>query len=128
MVDRLLEQHRLMLTEQREHMEAMLARRAAELTPKPAIASDDVTSLQRRLGAMHTAELLSDAELYVLEDIISDFLELRSSVAAVLTQEMIVSSKVDYLAAARTHTMIGVSQGVPADASFARQLKRKFVV
>ena len=41
---------------------------------------DQLAAFQARFGALHTAQLLSDDELYALEDLIGDFCDLRESV------------------------------------------------
>jgi len=41
---------------------------------------DQLAAFQARIGALHTAQLLSDDELYALEDLIGDFCDLRESV------------------------------------------------
>eukprot|EP01045_Picozoa_sp_COSAG04_P013750 COSAG04_NODE_991_length_8915_cov_4.477654_6_plen_111_part_00 len=41
---------------------------------------DQLATFQARIGALHTAQLLSDDELYALEDLIGDFCDLRESV------------------------------------------------
>ena len=45
-----------------------------------ASASLQLAAFQARFGALHTAQLLSDDELYALEDLIGDFCDLRESV------------------------------------------------
>ena len=55
-----------------------MARLRAELQPVPAISESQLTSLQDRLLRLKAAQLLTGAELEILEDIIGDFLELKA--------------------------------------------------
>ena len=66
----------------------------------------DLLALQRRLEAMHSAELLADEELYAIEDTIADgTADGGQQVAALLS----------------------LSATMAADGAFARQLRRKFM-
>ena len=65
----------------------------------------DLLALQRRLEAMHSAELLADEELYAIEDTIADGTADGGQVAALLS----------------------LSATMVADGAFARQLRRKFM-
>ena len=65
----------------------------------------DLLALQRRLEAMHSAELLADEELYAIEDTIADGTADGGRVAALLS----------------------LSATMVADGAFARQLRRKFM-
>jgi hypothetical protein len=71
--------------------------------------------LQLRLQSLHAAELLSDDELFSLEDSVIDCIE-------VLPTASVDASSVD-----KVLRMIRVSEKVAADGSLARQLRRKFV-
>ena len=76
----------------REEMELKLEQLRKELAPTEAaeaITAEQLAAFQARIEALHTAQLLSDDELYALEDLIGDFCDLRESVAPqVLTLEM----------------------------------------
>ena len=61
-------------------MELKLEQLRKELTPTEAITAEQLAAFQARIGALHTAQLLSDDELYALEDLIGDFCDLRESV------------------------------------------------
>jgi len=65
----------------------------------------DLLALQRRLEAMHSAELLADEELYAVEDTIADGTADGGQVAALLS----------------------LSATMATDGAFARQLRRKFM-
>ena len=102
-----------------------------ELTPLPPpelITPEQLATLQARLESMHTAKLLSDGDMYAVEDLISDFLE------AEIVMGKITAATVSMFGAAasemlggKLHKMIGVSEGLASDAAFARQVRRKFV-
>ena len=75
---------------------------------------------------MHVAQLLSDEELYALEDACADFLVLRSATAMVLTPTL-VHAVSEYDVVAKLAKMIGISEGIASDARCARQLRRIFI-
>jgi hypothetical protein len=80
--------------------------------------------LQSRLAAVHSAQLLSDEEYFVAEDLCADYLELQSSMGgAVVTAETAVSNDV----ADKLRRIVGLSEGVALDVSFARQAQRKYL-
>jgi hypothetical protein len=62
---------------------------------------------------LHAAQLLSDDETYKLEDLVADCLALGP-----VTQ---VSE-----ATSRLVALVNLSEGIVADAGFARQLRRKY--
>ena len=95
-------------------MEMALAKQREELIPAPQLAA-----LQRRLEALHSAQLLSEEELYTLEDLCADYLALKPSVTVGFTPELIS-------VAATLSKLISLSEGMAADGSFARQARRKF--
>ena len=47
--------------------------------PKPAISDAALIALQARIEALGASQLLSENELFAMEDAISDFLEVRTS-------------------------------------------------
>ena len=75
-------------------------------------------ALQAWLDALHQAKLLTDDEIYTLEDCVADFIECRSS-ATVAAAEM-------GAAAEKVKKLFGLSEGVAKDGMLARQLWRKF--
>ncbi len=75
--------------------------------------------LQERFDALHQAKLLTDDEMFVLEDKLADFIECRSSVT-VAPGEM--NAAVDTV-----RKLVGLCEGVSKDGMFARQLRRKFL-
>ena len=105
-----------------------------EMTPRehqPAISDEELITLQARLEALHAAELLAEAELFVVEDLIADFVELQATVpdGGVLSQEAIYSAVVggSCAPAVKLHKLVRLSNKMGSDAAFARQVKRKFV-
>ena len=81
--------------------------------------------LQSRLAAVHSAQLLNDEEYFLVEDLCADYLELQSSLpgGAVITAETAISSDVAH----KLHRIVGLSEGIALDASFARQARRKYL-
>ena len=83
-----------------------------------AISGERRAGLQARLEAMRAAKLLTDQELWALEDICGDYLELGP-----VTVEMAASND----AASKCVRLVRISEGMSADRAFARQACRKFV-
>jgi hypothetical protein len=50
--------------------------------------NDSVTPGQARLGGLHAAGLLTDAELFALEDTIADWAEVRASMVGQVVTEV----------------------------------------
>lgn len=107
-----------MREEQEAKAEAQLQTMREELTPKPAVTEEQLTALQSRLAAMHDAQLLTDDEVFALEDVVADFIAL-----GLVTAEMASA----HAAAAKLLQLARLSQGIASDGSFARQARRKFV-
>ena len=103
----------------RAEMEAKLEQMREELTPRPAVTAQQLAALQSRLEAIHAAKLLTDDELFALEDICADFITLGT-----VTAEVVATSG----AAAKLVQLVRVSEGIRPDSGFARQARRKFVV
>ena len=110
-----------------DRMEALEARvkELAPAPPKELVSAEQLAALETRLDAMHEARLLSDDELFALEDICADYLELKTSTAGVLTHEVAYANPGG--AAVKLAKMIGLSEGTASDPRCARQLRRKFV-
>ena len=86
-----------------------------------AISTAQVQALSARLAALHAARLLSDDELFGLEDCIADFVEAKGSAVDVLAMPLTTISAVGTVC-----KLAMVSESVAQDAMFARQLRRKF--
>ena len=120
------------MREEREHMEAKLEEQRQETTklrlemekrlaPKEVISAEQVDAVTARLEALHAAQLLSDEELFALEDCMADFIEAKGTV------EVVTADTVNTVGAVgKMHKLISLSEGMPRDAMFARQLRRKF--
>ena len=97
---------------------------------RQAIADEQLSALQARLGALHTAKLLTDEQLFVAEDLCADFVELQAAVpeGEVLTKDAIYSAVGHSCApAVKLHKIALLSDKMAPDAAFARQLRRKFL-
>ena len=152
LVERLLEQQRQMMKEQREEakaeradMEARLINqrqameaeleakdvRMAQLAAPPteAISDAQITTLQARVESLHAAKLLADEELYALEDLVADYVELAASMpSAAITEAMIYCSPGNtFDVASKLHKLMRVSATMPNDVAFARQARRKYL-
>jgi hypothetical protein len=123
------EQQRQELQQQRKEIEAtkMDAKdaRIAELTPVAAISEEQLTTLQARLERLHVAKLLTDDELYSLEDFVADYVELTITMAkgGVITKEMAWAIP----AAGKAEKLVGLSAAMAGDGAFCRQIRRKFL-
>jgi hypothetical protein len=72
-------------------------------------------------------KLLSDEELFALEDLIADYVELTASVTdGVITREMIYSLPT-VAVASKLDKLVSLSAAMSGDAAFARQARRKFL-
>ena len=117
----------LKLEEQRRESEAKAQQLQRELeqlrvesAARPPLAVDKIdeeqlAALQSRLQSMHGAKLLTDDELFCLEDAIVDCIEVMPTASA---------SAVEVEKVAR---MVLVSSKVQSDSTLARQLRRKLL-
>ena len=106
----------------REEMKAEKEELRRELTPAVVVTDDQVQALEARLEALHAAQLISDDELFSLEDCVADFFEAKA-VFEVVTMEVAQTNR----AVGKVHKLVVLSEGVAKDAVLARQLRRKFV-
>jgi hypothetical protein len=99
--------------ELRQEMEKM----RGDLTPSPAVSEQQLAALQARIEALHVAKLLSDDEVYAIEDLCADYvaLGLRTLEAACATSG----------ATSKLVALVNLSEGIAADGPFARQARRK---
>lgn len=124
-----LEQQRQQTDEQRREWEAKVEQQRREIetlraenlmAARPQLASEMVdegqlAALQSRLQAMHAAKLLTDEELFSLEDAVVDCVEVLPTAGASAPEvEKIVK-------------MLLVVAKVASDNMLARQLRRKFL-
>ena len=115
--------------------QADIERLREETAPRkkaPAITDDALAALQARMEALHAAQLLADDELFVLEDLLADFVELQAAVpeGEVLTKDAIYSARGPQYTCApavKLHKIALLSDKMAPDAAFARQLRRKFL-
>jgi hypothetical protein len=89
----------------------------AEMQPKlavEAISDEQLAALQARLQSLHAAKLLTDDELYSIEDTIADCVEVKSTAPVTMP------------AVDQVLKILSLSESIAADGSLARQLRRKF--
>ena len=104
------------LEQQRQTIESLQAQLAAR--PQPAmevIDEQQLAALQSRLQAMHGSKLLTDDELFSIEDAIVDCVEAMPTAGASAPEVEKVAK------------MLVVSSKVASDSTLARQLRRKFL-
>ena len=121
-------------TDEHAQQEAKFEKRMQEMVAKMDAMRDElkgqkematgrqIAALQVRLQALYAAELLSEAELHVVEDIIVDALEL-TTVAGTMTQELMQTSAL----VVKVVKLVVLSERIDADVAFARQVRRKYV-
>jgi hypothetical protein len=90
--------------------------------PQDAVSDEQLAALQTRLESLHEAKLFSDDELFVLEDLCADFVELQSTVGSLASRQAMTLGPV-----AELHKLVVLSEKITGAAAFARQAKRKFV-
>ena len=110
------------LAEQKQEMEAKMEAKLGEMAPREAVSGQQIEALTARLEAVHGAKLLSDDELFAVEDCVADFIEAQASYD-VVTMEAVNAN----CAIGKVHKLVALGEGMPRDAMFARQLRRKFV-
>ena len=114
------------MEQQRNEKEAKLAQELAALKAPaaPAITDEQLAALQARIEGLHETKLLTDEELFALEDLIADYVELTASVTGrVITRDTICAMPV----ASKLDTLVGLSAAMAGDAAFARQARREFL-
>jgi hypothetical protein len=87
------------------------------------VAPTQLAALQSRVEGLVAQELLTQDEAYELQDLVADHYELRTLTQMTLTQAVVCSGA--YPLAAKIATLVGLSEGIATDASFARQARRK---
>jgi hypothetical protein len=108
--------------QQRQEIEKM--REAASVKAeaqvvKSCVSEAQLEALQTRLDALHEAKLLTDDEVFKLEDCVAEFIECRSSLTVAVAEIGAAAEQVKKL--------VGLSEGVAKDGMLARQLRRRFV-
>ena len=92
--------------------------------PPPAAAlafsEEQFARMQSRLESIHAANLISDEELFGLEDFCGDVIELESLVGS-LRVEMALANEL----VAKARKLVALSEKLVSDAAFARQLRRR---
>ena len=102
----------------------------AELTPAPAqelVSAEQMAALQARLEQLHAAQLLTDEELFALENLCSDFLEVKAATVGPLTQELVYASPAKLVVVSKLAKLVVASEGLASDGALARQVRRKFL-
>ena len=95
----IIERMETKMQEQRDEAKAERAALEAKVeqlsTPAAAISQEELVALQKRVESLHTDKLLSDEELYLIEDLISDWVETQASmVDQTVTAVMLYASAV----------------------------------
>lgn len=111
-----------MVSAQLLEITAVLREMQAEKQAVIALSDAQVTSLQLRLEALNAAQLLSDEELWALQDSIADFLD-ESACFDVVTFGNVHTND----ATRKVYRLVTLSEKIPTDATFVRQVRRKFV-
>ena len=121
-----MEEQRQQMQQQRQQMQEQMKEQRQQIEelkrPHEAISAQQIKTLTARLEAMHAAKMLSDDELFAVEDCVADFVEARAS-CEVVTMETVNTNR----AVAKAHKLVALAEAMSGDAMFARQLRRKFV-
>jgi hypothetical protein len=107
--------------QQRQEMEKMREASSAKAEAqavRSCVSEAQLEALQARLDALHQAKLLTDDEVFKLEDCVAEFIECRSSLTVAAAQMGAAAEQVKKL--------VGLSEGVAKDGMLARQLRRRF--
>ncbi len=107
----------------RKDMEAQLREQMKTAPPTEAVSQQQIVDIQARFEALHVAKMLTDEELYTLEDMVADYVEFESRAAAPITLEIVHTNE----NASKLLTLIALSERLAADGAFSRQLRRKYL-
>ena len=110
------------LEKARQEMQSKVEQVEEKLTPVAAITGEQIASLGARLEALHAAELLSDEELFTLEDTVADYVELQSSMGVITLEAAHAIRAADKLV-----KLVALSEHIAADGAFSRQARRKYL-
>ena len=96
--------------------------------PQALISAEALAALQARLESLHSAQFLTDAQLFKLEDLCGDYLELHTTVEGGKTTSTSFSSLAgqNFAAVTNLQKVIGLAAKISSDAAFARQPLRKY--
>jgi hypothetical protein len=124
-----MEQQQAKMEQQRKELEAKMEQQKAELTalPPAAITDEQLAALQARIEGLHAAKLLTDDELFVVEDIVADYVELTMSATDRLITKDMIYAMPNASVARQLDKLVGLSTAMVGEAAFARQLRRKFL-
>ena len=106
-----------------EKMTELLAEQQlrTRVTPAPPT-TEELMALQERLEALVAAELLTEEESYSLDDVLAEYLSVRSLAPAVAATIVAMGTSLG-----KARQMVDLSAGFAADRRFARQLRRHFL-
>jgi hypothetical protein len=119
-----LEAQRQEIKAQRQEITAQLqAIKAleAKLAPACAISQEQLAALQSRLRTLHVAKLLTDDELFSLEDACADIIEMESSVGGRITSDMAQAIP----SISKLSKLVALCERVTSDEALARQIRRR---
>eukprot|EP01052_Picozoa_sp_SAG31_P066799 SAG31_NODE_25592_length_458_cov_1.133705_1_plen_86_part_00 len=76
---------------------------------------------------MHTEQLLCEEDLFVVEDLVADFIALQtSSAGGILTEQILTSmSSSASTLVEEVKRLVGLSEAIVNDVAFARQVRRR---
>ena len=115
------------LEQQRMAMEAKIS---ALTAPAPEVVTpQQLGAFQARLQGLRSAELLSECELHTLEDLVADWIELKTSLGqqVIITEQLLSAPGNTFSVASRLHKIVCLSTAMEEDSTFARQVRRKFL-
>ena len=110
-----------------EAAEAKLQALELRLTPTAAISEQRLEALQARLEALHKADLLGDDQLYMLEDVVADFVEFESAMGGAAVTREAGHANENARNLLKLVKLVGLSERIASDDAFSRHVKRKCV-
>lgn len=111
----------------RDEMHTIIAQHPMS-SDEEAVTVAQLKALQVRALSMHSAKLLTDDEVHALEDTIADVIELQRALLPQVLNLKMISTRLTpnpFEAALRAHRLVGLSEGIEANETFARQLRRR---
>ena len=99
-----------------------------EMTIDQFLQEDTLLTSRQQIQILHNALEMTDEELFALEDLVADYVDLTMSVVdRIITRDMIYAMPSVDGVASKLDKLVGLSAAMAGDAAFARQARRKFL-
>eukprot|EP01052_Picozoa_sp_SAG31_P038663 SAG31_NODE_5211_length_2673_cov_3.479409_1_plen_121_part_00 len=117
-----MQQQDLLVETLKAEMSSRLALMEAKLASNVAVSDDQLSALQARIEVLQSQKLLADQEVFAIEDLCADWIELEASVGKLSTE---VAQT--HHAGATVCKLVALSEKMLCNTAFARQLRRKIL-